>query len=397
MPTVLAASPGERLRTLRELLGLTQAQLSKMSGVGASWISEVENGYKDHDDTKLQMIADATETPFGFFYVQPKSVPLDSLRFRKLASAKRTVTKRVHAFYSESYRVSEDMLTSERYPTPPLPYATADEVTDEEIEELANETRQALRLAPDLPIPHLTRALERGGIAVAPIVLNDPAGGEEQTTSNHFGVSYWGGLGDVALIGYFPGSHGDRDRFTLAHEVGHLVLHTFRPRVRDPEGEANKFASALLVPRERAIEAISERMTLTEYARLKANWGVSIQSLIMRGAAVGVIDETRKRSLYVQLSQRGWRKQEPVHVGQEEPLLLWTLLTHQFGVKPYVPAAEKLAIPPTVLRSIAPTPEKVKADSPPPSASHGGAGQANVLDFRSRKLRLNQESPRMVQ
>ncbi|MET8177234.1 XRE family transcriptional regulator [Streptomyces sp. NPDC005336] len=397
MPTVLAASPGERLRTLRELLGLTQAQLSKMSGVGASWISEVENGYKDHDDTKLQMIADATETPFGFFYVQPKSVPLDSLRFRKLASAKRTVTKRVHAFYNESYRVSEEMLTSERYPTPPLPYATMDEVTDEDIEELAIETRQALRLAPDLPIPHLTRALERGGIAVAPIVLNDPAGGEDQVTGNHFGVSYWGGLGDVALIGYFPGENGDRDRFTLAHEIGHLVLHTFRPRAADPEGEANRFASALLVPRERALEAISERMTLTEYARLKATWGVSIQSLIMRGAAVGVIDETRKRSLYVQLSQRGWRKKEPVHVGQEEPLLLWTLLSRKFGVKPYVPAAEELSIPPTVLRSIAPTPEKVRGNSPVPSGSHVGAGQQNVVDLRSRKLRSAQEKPRMVQ
>ncbi|MFD0394188.1 hypothetical protein ACFQ3Z_24990 [Streptomyces nogalater] len=143
-------------------MGLTQAQVSSMSGVASSWISDVENGYRDHDDAKLGLIAQATETPIGFFYVQPMAVPLDSLRFRKLASAKRTVTKRVHALYSESYRVSDDLITSERYPTPPLPFTDADEVTSEEIEELADQTRIALRLAPDKPIPHLTRALERG-------------------------------------------------------------------------------------------------------------------------------------------------------------------------------------------------------------------------------------------
>ncbi|MBW3705801.1 ImmA/IrrE family metallo-endopeptidase [Streptomyces griseus] len=381
---MLAASPGERLRTLRELMGLTQAQVSGMSGVASSWISDVENGYRDHDDAKLEQIAEATETPAGFFYVQPKTVPLDSLRFRKLASAKRTVTKRVHALYSESYRVSDDLITSERYPTPPLPYTDADEITDDEIEELADQTRVALRLAPDKPIPHVTRALERGGIAVAPMVLTDNAGGDEPSGNDHFGVSYWSGLGDTALIGYFPAS-GDRDRFTLAHELGHLVLHSFRPRVRDAEGEANRFASAFLVPRNRAKEDLSAHMTLTDYARMKAIWGVSIQALIMRGAAVGKIDDSRKRSLYVQLSQRNWRKKEPVEVGQESPLLLWTLLERKYGARPYVPGAEHLAIPPAVLRSIAPSPATSVRQSPPKAEGPQSTGEGGtVVQFKRR-------------
>ncbi|CAM5484564.1 MULTISPECIES: helix-turn-helix domain-containing protein [Streptomyces] len=384
MTSVLAASPGERLRTLRELMGLTQAQVSGMSGVASSWISDVENGYRDHDDAKLEQIAEATETPAGFFYVQPKTVPLDSLRFRKLASAKRTVTKRVHALYSESYRVSDDLITSERYPTPPLPYTDADEITDDEIEELADQTRVALRLAPDKPIPHVTRALERGGIAVAPMVLTDNAGGDEPSGNDHFGVSYWSGLGDTALIGYFPAS-GDRDRFTLAHELGHLVLHSFRPRVRDAEGEANRFASAFLVPRNRAKEDLSAHMTLTDYARMKAIWGVSIQALIMRGAAVGKIDDSRKRSLYVQLSQRNWRKKEPVEVGQESPLLLWTLLERKYGARPYVPGAEHLAIPPAVLRSIAPSPATSVRQSPPKAEGPQSTGEGGtVVQFKRR-------------
>ncbi|MGI5502271.1 ImmA/IrrE family metallo-endopeptidase [Lentzea sp. CA-135723] len=165
-------------------------------------------------------------------------------------------------------------------------------------------------------------------------------------------------MGAPALIGCFPGSQGDRARFTLAHEAGHIVLHTFRPRAADPEGEANRFAGALLVPRQRVQESITEKTSLTDYARLKATWGVSIQALIMRAFALDLIGETRKRSLFVQLSTKGWRKNEPVAVGHEAPLLLWTLLSRRLGDRPYRSAADDLAIHPTVLRSIAPTPTK---------------------------------------
>lgn len=353
---MLAASAGERLRTLRDLLGLTQEQLARMSGVKQSWISQVETATRDATDDGLHAIAEATDTPLAFFSVQPSTVPLDSLRFRKRASASKIMTRRVHTFFAESYRVNETLLVSENYPTPPLPYATAEDLSQDDIDELANQTREALRLAPDKPIPHLTRALERAGVTVAPFVLTDDPD-EAPSAGGHFGVSYWGGVNEAALIGYFPGSQGDRERFTLAHEIGHMVLHTFRPRAADAEREADRFAGALLVPRQRAQENISERNTLRDYGRLKATWGVSIQALIQRGYALDLLGETRRRSLFVQLSSKGWRKQEPVHVGREAPLLLWTLMSRRYGPKPYRTAATELAVPPTMLRSIAPTPD----------------------------------------
>jgi len=367
---MLAASPGERLRTLRDLLGLTQDELATASGVKQSWISQVETSARDATDSGLRAIALATDTPLRFFRVQPSTVPLDSLRFRKTSSASKVMTRRVHAFYGESYRVTESLLAAEHYPTPPLPYAATDTLTRDDIEELADQTREALRLAPDKPIPHLTRVLERAGVTIIPLVFTDDPQ-DPPAAGGHFGVSYWGGLDAPALIGYFPGSQGDRERFTLAHEVGHLVLHTFRPRATDPEGEANQFAGALLIPRIRAEEIISERNSLTEYARMKATWGVSMQALILRGSALDLIGETRKRSLFVQLSAKGWRKNEPVAVGHEAPLLLWTLLSRRYGQRPYRAAAEDLAIHPTVLRSIAPTPVN-------PSTAHTKPTMASI-------------------
>jgi Zn-dependent peptidase ImmA (M78 family)/transcriptional regulator with XRE-family HTH domain len=353
---MLAASPGERVRTLRELLGLTQMRLANIAGVKQSWLSDVETGSREVTISELSPVAKATGTPLTFFSVRPAAIPLDSLRFRKLASASKITTRRIHAFYGESYRVADTLLAAGKYPYAPLPYTAKDELSDEDIEEYAGLARQALRLAPDKPIPHLTRALERAGIAVAPFVLNDFDTGELGSAGHHFGVSYWGGIGETALIGYFPGEQGDRDRFTMGHELGHLVLHTFRPHAADAEDEANRFAGALLLPRDRILSDVSDRLSLEGYARLKATWGTSIQAIIMRSSLLGAIGDVRKRSLFVQLSQRGWRKQEPVLVGQEKTLLLWRLLSNQFGDRPYLTASDELAIHPVVLRSIAPAP-----------------------------------------
>jgi hypothetical protein len=151
--------------------------------------------------------------------------------------------------------------------------------------------------------------------------------------------------------------------------------------------EANRFATALLVPRQRVLGDVSDSLQLRDYARLKATWGVSIQALIMRAHDLGVISATRKRSLLVQLSAKGWRKSEPVRVGHEEPLLLWTLLTRRFGPRPYLPAAEELAIHPAVLRSIAPTPG-------PRRSSQSGAADVVTIDPHATSHRRRRTEPR---
>ncbi|TDD10604.1 ImmA/IrrE family metallo-endopeptidase [Saccharopolyspora terrae] len=376
---MLAVSPGERLRTLRHLLGFTQAELAKVTGVQQSWISEVEGLSREPAIERLELIAEVTATPIEFFYIQPKDVPLDSLRFRKKASASKVVTQRVHALYGESYRVSDTLISEEGYPTPPLPFATEEEVTQDRIQELASQAREALRLAPDKPIPNLTRAMERAGIAVAPFVLPNDTNGSS-STCGHDGLSYWGGVGETALVGYFPGQPGDRERFTLAHELGHLVLHTFRPFAMEAEMEAHNFASALLVPQKRALRDINERKTLTDYARMKATWGVSIQSLIKLGHTLDLVSEKRYRSLYVQLSAKGWRKEEPVAVGNESPVLLQKLLYRRFGDRPYAPGSHHLAFPVSLLRSIIPPPKKQR----PKSAGPKNRSLAVVKDISAR-------------
>lgn len=356
---------GERIKVLRHLFGLTQEALAEMAGVRQPQISDVERGVTDATDELLSALARATGTPMSFFDVVPGELPLDTLRFRKNSTSSVRDTDRAKALFREAHRVVTDMARRARYPKPTLPTAEGGALGEGDLERLAAETREALRLGPDGPIPHVTRALERSGIAAVPMVLRSEEDGEANSTPGHFGMSYWAGPGAHALVGFFPGNTADRDRFTLGHELGHLVLHTHRRGDFDFEDEANRFAGEFLLPTHQAREIFSPELTLMDYARLKAIWGMSIQALVMRALHTGCIDQARHRSLFVQLSARGWRRNEPVVIHPEEPLLTWKLLSKEFGTdSPYAAAVEPLGLPPVILRSLIPQPAATKKPTP---------------------------------
>jgi len=349
---------GERLRTAREIFGVTQDELRNRAGLSQSLLSQVERGQKPASPELIKAVADGLGLPLTFFDVVPDDVPLDSLRFRKQKTASAVTTRRAQALFQEGFRVSRILVERSRYPRALLPYATG-EVTDEDIVELASQTRDALQVALDKPLPHLMRAIERAGVPVAPIVLPDPEA-SPLSKNQHFGLSYWGGPYEHAFIGYFPGHAGDRDRFTLAHELGHLVLH-LRRRAVDPEREANLFAGELLMPFDRARETLGMGLTLSDYGRIKAVWGVSMQGLIMRAKQLGLITDDRSVSLWKQINARGWRRQEPVTVQPERPALLAKLRTSVFGDLPLRELEEELALPMVLLKSfLDPEPARIE-------------------------------------
>jgi Zn-dependent peptidase ImmA (M78 family)/predicted transcriptional regulator len=352
MPTALA---GERIKSVRQLFGISQVELAEAASVSQSLISQVENGTREASEELIQAIAQATATPRSFFDMMPPDIPFGTLRFRKLASARQTDTKRVKVLFDEAFRVVAELMENANYPAPDLPAATG-EVSLDEIEEFAACTRDALQLDAEGPIKHLTRACERAGIAVVPITLPS-ADDDENELIGHFGVSCWPSRDEPALIGYFSGGPGDRHRYTIAHELAHLVLHSNRRVIKDPEAEANAFAGALLLPEATAREIFSGPITLSDLWPLKAYWGISGQALIMRGVKLGLIDERRRTSLFKQLSARGWRKSEPVTVHREEPTLVWRLLGHRFGEPVVYPRlADPLGLQAVILRSLAPPP-----------------------------------------
>ena len=102
----------------------------------------------------------------------------------------------------------------------------------------------------------------------------------------------------------------DRMRFTLAHELGHLVMHKFPSA--NMEQEANAFATALLLPtNDIAPYLIGRKIELSTLAALKPEWRVSMAGLLMAASRVGALDEGRSKYLWKIMSVKGYRLREP--------------------------------------------------------------------------------------
>jgi Zn-dependent peptidase ImmA (M78 family) len=279
--------------------------------------------------------------------------------------------------YLEAERICLALFESADHHGVSLPLAQDVPISSDEIETIAAQTRKRLAIASNTPVRHVMRAMERAGIGVVPLTR---IGDINDSLDGHSGMSR--GLPEAgrAVVAYVPAIAGDRQRMTLAHELGHVLLHAHRQLpLKIREAEAMRFAGAFLLPKHGALQELSATLNLNGYARVKAKWGISIQALIRRALDIGIVSRERYRSLMVQVSGRGWRTQEPVEVGIEKPALMWALLTRRYGPTPYLPASTELGVAPEFLETwIPPRPPQQRA------TPRRGGGNASVTTLVPR-------------
>ncbi len=335
---------GERVRLVREYLSMTQQGLAEAARVTQPAISQIEKGGPVTNAT-LQSIAAATGYSTEFFQRGTlPDLPELSLRYRKRASSRRSEDKRVRAHCRQGIELIGQLEQQTQLPPVALKPAKSD-IDDDGIETLAVAVRHQLGIGPDDPVPNVMRAVERGGIVVFGASVN---------LERHDAASVWPNfpLGRPVVC-YARGWPGDRQRLSLAHEVGHLVLHQTRTVEADrAETEAFRFGAAFLIPRDAAIEAIEAPATLRSLAWAKSKWGISIAALIRRGHDLRVIDTRRYQSLMKQLSARGWRKKEPVNVPEEQPALLPKMLRLTYGTDRPSALAAVTGLSPLAIRDL---------------------------------------------
>lgn len=148
------------------------------------------------------------------------------------------------------------------------------------------------------PVRDLTAWIESAGVLVVD---------QDFSTPRIDGMSQW--AGDHAIILVNSRMPTDRRRLTLAHELGHLVMHS-QHQDEDVEAQANAFAAEFLMP-EHVIRPQMRALNLGKLLDLKQEWGVSMQALMERAHALGAVSAQERQDFYKRLSRRGWRKQEP--------------------------------------------------------------------------------------
>ena len=184
-------------------------------------------------------------------------------------------------------------------------------------EEVARFTRKLMGLNKNEPVINIFYLLEKHGIVV--IELGD-------VTEKFDGVSFVtdNGVPVIIINKNFP---NDRKRFTLAHELGHVLMHNSgdfpvpeHRTVNLKENEANRFASEFLMPKE-AIKNSLVDLKLYKLASLKKYWKTSKASLIKRAKDLNSIPDNKAKYFMIELSRCGERRIEKTLVEIDKPSL----------------------------------------------------------------------------
>ncbi|MGI8677378.1 MAG: helix-turn-helix domain-containing protein [Jatrophihabitans sp.] len=303
----------------RVVRGLTQQELAAQTGISQAYLSKIEKGAVELTGDRLRAVADALGYPVEFFHTDPDAAPAPTACAfpRKRNSLPTSAEKRIRATL-EITRLQVEPLLDDSAPAVTLPRRPADDDGWTTGAMMAMQVREQAGI-PTGPIGDLVALLESFGVVVIVREL-----GNRRIDA----IGQWpDGHRPLMLINSTTGA--DRRRFTLAHELGHAVLHTV-PQP-DQESEADEFAAELLLPAAQGRELFTNSLDLATAAALKPVWGMSMAAIVRRAYYLDRISEYRYRQLNIELSAAGYATREPATLTAEVPTTLTAAIARHRG------------------------------------------------------------------
>jgi Zn-dependent peptidase ImmA (M78 family)/transcriptional regulator with XRE-family HTH domain len=300
---MMSSGIGERLKMARHMATLTQDALAERVPVSKMAISKYENEQITPSSDVLIALARALGQPIEFFLRGPMVATVQPVYRGKAALRKKknedVITAQLQEWL-ERYLVVEGLFPDV---SPGFAYPAGFPVrvsSLEEVEEAAEALRKAWQLG-DNPIDNLTELLEEQGIRVGLVDGND-----------HFDACLFELEDGSPVMAVKQDIPGDRQRFSLAHELGHLMLEVAET-LKD-EDAANRFAGAFLVPGQAVLYELGpvrRHLDTLELHLLKHKYGVSMQTWAFRARALGILDDKAFQSFWKEVNRKKWREQEP--------------------------------------------------------------------------------------
>lgn len=290
----------------RESRGWTQKQLAEAIGISQATISKYEFGSvpptTDHIEQIAKVLSFSTE-----LFKQPDQIFAlgSSLIFhRKRVKIPMRIQRRVQAEVNllnmQVSRLLRPIEFDHKFQMIPP------EAIGNNPERVAREVRRIWGVSSG-PIVDLTRVVENAGGIVVQVDF-----GTHLIDGAHLWI-----MGMPPVFFMNKSVPGERYRFSLAHEVGHAIMH-HSSALDEVEDEANLFASEFLMPRSEIRSDLSS-LNLESAARLKKVWKVAMQAIIMRASTMRAISESKKKRLFASIGAKGYRINEPWPIPLEKP------------------------------------------------------------------------------
>lgn len=315
-----------RITEAREARLLNISQLADIIGVTRQMVSKYEQGLSQPSETILSKLSTELNFPFEFFFkpVSDKYVTDGTVFYRSLKSSDAKVRSMIRVkcnWAGEVYSYLNQYLKLPELNLPQLDLmVNKNSLTEDEIEEIALSVRNYWGLG-TRPIENLVYLLEKNGIVISSSEINC----EKADACSEINRG-------VPIIFLDKGlKSACRIRFSLAHELGHILMHGYITKddlknkitLDRIEHEANRFASAFLLPADSFIQDIRS-MSLTYFIALKSKWKASIAAMIYRCQDLNLLDDDQVLMLRKQISYKKWIKAEPLddEIKIERPKLI---------------------------------------------------------------------------
>lgn len=301
----------------RESRGMENKELAEKLDVNSSSVTRWENEGMGISKDVIKKISIILNYPESFFYQKGEVLPL-SLSYRKRNIVATKLITQIEANINISRLNTEILLNILRVNEPKLPILDVNKYGSPQ--ECAKQLRKLWKIERGV-IENLAEVLEDNKI----ILLNLDFKTERVDGRSTIALDKYPIIVTNKLL------LGDRQRFTLAYELGHLIMHVYtEPKYnRDLSHEANLFAAEFLMP-ERDIKNDLQDLTLPKLGDLKRKWKVSMQALMYRASDLGLITDNQKHYLVKQFNAQNIRRREPkeLDIKVEQYKLLRDLLTN---------------------------------------------------------------------
>lgn len=302
----------------REARGITQMELAGLLGIVKGTMSKIEAGEMAFNQEHLMQLTKLLKFDLKFFYQEGEILP-PNLTYRKRDVVAQKLIIPIEAWIN-IYRLHiQKLLAMVAYEYKPIPVLSIEEYGTPEA--IARKLRTLWKMEKGF-VPDMVELLEKQKIIVKSFNFGtERVDGRSILTDKKVPVVF---LNKTLL--------GDRQRFTLAYELGHLVMHLFTSPAfeRDVSHEANVFAAEFLMPEKEIREDLKNgKLTMTKLMELKKKWKVSMQAILYRASDLKMVTDNQKRYLLEQFNGMKIRRREPpeLDIPKEHPELLRNLIT----------------------------------------------------------------------
>lgn len=311
---------GARLTLARHLAGLRKSELAALLDKSATAVASWESGAKRPTAATVAQLALRLSVDPGFFTVRASDVaaPSTTPHFRSLRSTSQLARDQAAAYGQLAVDITASLERHVEFPDADVPRfpVSVDDRDSDSPERAAQHVRLEWRIDSG-PVGHLVRLLEHRGVLV---VFSPPQ------TASVDAYSFDSRLRPVVVLNPIKRDYY-RQRFDVAHELGHLVMHgDAEPGGRIVEDQAHRFAAEFLMPANQIRDLLPTTMgghVWRTLAQLKEQWGVSMQALLHRARRLGRLTDVSYRNAMTTISARGWRRNEPGLINFiEQPSLL---------------------------------------------------------------------------